>query len=637
MSAAELYWMPPNPSWSEALRAVGDEPDERSWASLTALSGFRMDMLSTIRLDRRLTGLFPAPPPWLAAKPVRLAVLASSTVDHLLPALRIGALRRGIHLSIYVCDYGQYLQELMDPNSGLHRYRPDAVLFALDAHHLLRRFDTGDSKEAADAKLNAVCDETVDLWRRAREAFSCEIVHQTALPLFPAMFGNNEQRLPGSKARAVARFNERLRIMADAEGVDLLAIDSRVARDGVRSWHDPVLWHRAKQEIHPAAAPVYGDLLGRLLAAHQGKSRKCLVLDLDNTLWGGVIGDDGLGGIVLGQGSALGEAFVAFQEAARALSRRGIILAVCSKNDEANALEPFEHHPDMAIRRGDIACFVANWSDKATNIRDIATRLNIGIDSLVFVDDNPFERDLVRRELPMVAVPELPDDPALWADCLSDAGYFEGIALTEEDLARTRQYQTNLERETLKAASTDMEGYLRGLNMEMRWGRFDRIGLQRITQLINKTNQFNLTTRRTTEAEVSAVMEDESALSLQLRLTDSFGDNGVIAIVIGRPVDPAGDLLIDTWLMSCRVLGRGVESATLAVIVAEARRLGARRLIGEYRPSAKNEMVREHYPSLGFRPHGQSKDGSDLWALSLDDFKPAPSAITITPNIFAEG
>ncbi len=394
------------------------------------------------------------------------------------------------------------------------------------------------------------------------------------------------------------------------------------------AWHNPALWLRAKQEISPAAAPLYGDLIGRLLAAAQGLSRKCLVLDLDNTLWGGVIGDDGLGGITLGQGSALGEAFAAFQRYARDLARRGVILAVCSKNDEANALEAFEKHPEMVLRRSDIASFVANWSDKAANLRAIARQLNIGLDALVFVDDNPAERAIVRRELPMVAVPELPADPTLFPACLADAGYFEALSVTEEDLARTAQYQTNLQRESLLAAtSSDMEGFLRSLDMEARWSRFDRVGQARIVQLVNKTNQFNLTTRRTSEEAIAALIADERALTLQIRLLDQFGDNGVVVIVVGLFESGTRDIRIDTWLMSCRVLGRQVEAETLNLIAAEARRLGADRLIGTYRPTAKNAMVREHYLKLGFAPLGEEPDGTTHWVLDLADFTATPTFI----------
>ncbi len=514
MNHRSLTWLPPVPQdWSAQLAAVSEAAPDEVWPRLVALANVQLDLVNTIRLDRRLLSVSGSKPPHgLAAKPVRLAVLASSTVDHLLPALRVGALRRGLWLSTYVPHYGQYSQGLMDRNSGLHAYHPDTVLFALDARHVLGKIDAGMPAAQADAHFDAICGDLVRHWAMARDAFGCRVIQQTLLPVFEPLFGSNEQRLPGSPARLVERVNARLRGLAEAEGVDLLAVDAYAAQDGVRAWHDLPLWHRAKQEIHPAAAIFYGDLLGRLLAAQQGRSSKCLVLDLDNTLWGGVVGDDGLEGIVLGQGNAQGEAFAAFQTYVRALSRRGVILAVCSKNDEANALEPFEAHPDMVLRRSDIACFVANWTDKAANLREIAARLNIGIDSLVFADDNPFERTVVRRELPMVAVPELPEDPALYPQCLADAGYFEGLHLTAEDFERNHLYQTNVLRESLKASATDLEGYLRSLGMEMQWSRFDRVGLPRVVQLINKTNQFNLTTRRITEAAAGEIMADPRAL-----------------------------------------------------------------------------------------------------------------------------
>jgi FkbH-like protein len=388
------------------------------------------------------------------------------------------------------------------------------------------------------------------------------------------------------------------------------------------------LWHSSKQEVAPAAAPVYGDLVGRLLAAKQGLSAKCLVLDLDNTLWGGVIGDDGLEGIVLGQGSATGEAYVAVQEYAREQARRGVILAVCSKNDEAIAREPFEKHPDMVLKISDIACFVANWQDKAANLRHIAERLNIGIDSLVFLDDNPFERTLIRQELPMVAVPEVSEDAALYPYTLADAGYFESTMVTDEDRERSAQSQGNTQRETLRESSTDMDSYLRSLEMTLIWRRFDQIGLQRTVQLINKTNQFNLMTRRYTDIDVQEIMNDPNAVGLQLRLTDRFGDNGIIGIVIGRLQDD-GQMLIDTWLMSCRVLGRQVEQATLNLLVATAKSLGAHSLIGEYRPTPKNKMVEAHYQKLGFEMLKDQSDGTSRSVLDFCRFSATPTFITV--------
>ena len=518
----------------------------------------------------------------------------------------------------------------MDRGSELHAFRPNAVLFAFDAYHLSQGLHAALTAADADAALEEVRGTITRCWTLAREAFGAPIMQQTALDVFPPLMGSNEQRLPGSRARFIARLNERLRVMADAEGVDLVALDDAARRDGLAAWHDPALWHRSKQEVSPAASPSYGELVARLIAARQGRSYKCQVLALDNTLWGGVIGDDGLDGIVLGQGSALGEGFAAVQDYAKDLARRGIILAVSSKNDEANAIEPFERHPEMVLRRGDIASFRANWDDKAANIRAVAEELNIGLDSLVFLDDNPFERNLVREQLPMVAVPEVPDDdPARVPAVLADAGYFESLAITDDDRVRTAQYQENRARDQLKATATDLEGYLRALDMKMVWNRFDAVGQQRVVQLINKTNQFNLTTRRHDDAAVAAIMADAKSFGLQIRLLARFGDNGIIAIVIGRMLDGEA-VTIDTWLMSCRVLGRQVEPTTLNLVAAQARALGARRLIGEYIPTKKNGMVRDHYAKLGFTVVSRNEDGGSIAVLDLENFVPAPTFIHVT-------
>lgn len=622
----DLIWLPPVEDWPARIGEIErlTPADEGAWDRLVALANTRLDFVRLGRLDRSLLRLFgDAPPPGLTTRPVRLAVLGASTVSHLFPAIRVAALRRGLWVTLYEPDYGQYRPALLDPASALRAFAPTAILLALDAPHLLRHADPMLDEAGADAALDETIGELRGLWRMAREAFRCQIVQQTVLPVFPNLLGLNEHRLPGSPAAMTPRLNAMLRDAARDEGVDLLSLDARAAQEGIGAWHDPVLWHRAKQEITPLAAPLYGEMAARLIGAAQGRAAKCLVLDLDNTLWGGVIGDDGLEGIVIGQGSAEGEAFASFQSHAAALARRGVILAVCSKNDEANALAAFEAHPEMVLKRADFSAFVANWSDKAANLRAIAATLNIGLDALVFVDDNPFERALIRRELPMVAVPELPDDPALFARCLSDAGYFEGLGVTAEDRARTGQYRANQARATMQASATDMGAYLASLEMVLAWRPFDRTGLQRVTQLINKTNQFNLTTIRYGEDEVAAVIGDPRAFGVQLRLADRFGDNGIIAVVIGRMIDDEA-LHLDTWLMSCRVLGRRVEEATLAVVVAQARALGAKRIVGEYRPSPKNGMVADHYARLGFAPADAGR-----FVLELADWQAADPPMTI--------
>ena len=617
-----LAWLPAMEGWNRRLRALGSEPDAPSqWSRLQALANSRMDFVRTTALDRMLSRRIADDPPLgLQSKPIRLAVLGSSTISHLLPAIRVGGLRRGLWIKTYEPAYGQYLQELTDEKSGLHRFAPTQVLFAPDARYLVRGANPAAHAAAADATLTGALAELKECWRLARKAFQCAILQQTALPVFAPLMGSNEHRLPGSPAHLTARLNSALREVADEEGVHLIALDTAAAQDGLARWHDPALWHHAKQEISPVAAPYYGELVARVMAAEQGRSFKCLVMDLDNTLWGGVIGDDGLEGIVLGQGSAWGEAYVALQKYVLALAKRGVILAVCSKNDPGNALSPFGQHPEMVLRVSDIAAFVANWSDKVANIRSIARQLNIGLDAMVLLDDSPFERDFVRRELPMVAVPEVPEDPALIPMILSDAGYFESLSVTGEDRARARHYQANVARDVLQAQSSDLREYLRALDMRLISRRFDKVGFQRIVQLINKTNQFNLTTRRYSEAEVIEVMNDPRAFGLQLRLIDRFGDNGVIAIVIGR-MDSTSDVVLDTWLMSCRVLGRQVEEATLNVVADAARSLGGKRLVGEYRPSAKNEMVRDHYRKLGFAAFDQTGDGTARFVLDLAGFQ----------------
>jgi FkbH-like protein len=625
----QLRWLPERPDFRARLKTLAAGAGD-FWADAVALANSRLDFVRTNALDGVVQTHFAGQvPAGIGTRPVRLAILGSSTLAHLHGSIRVAGLRRGIWISTYEADYGQYQQELLDTQSGLHAFKPDAILFAFDSRHLTQGLHAALSETDAAAIIEDARGLMLRCWRAAREAFHCPVMQQTLLDVFPRLMGGNEHRLPGSRSRAVAVLNEDIRRMAAGEGVDVVALDAEAAKDGLQSWHDPALWHRSKQEVSPVAAPTYGELVARMIAARAGRSAKCLVLDLDNTLWGGVIGDDGLDGIVIGQGSPLGEGFLAVQEYAKELARRGIILAVSSKNDEANALEPFEKHPDMVLRRTDIASFRANWNDKAANIGAIASDLNIGLDALVFLDDNPFEREFVRGQLPMVAVPEVPEDPALVPGLLADAGYFESLAITEEDRERTAQYQENQAREQLRASSSDLEGYLRGLDMRMVWKRFDSVGQQRIVQLINKTNQFNLTTRRYTDEEVAAVMADPAAFGLQIRLVDRFGDNGIISIIIGRLGDD-GVAEIDTWLMSCRVLGRQVEQTTLNLVAATAKAMGAQALRGVYLPTKKNGMVRDHYERLGFSVSERRADGGNVALLDLDVFEPPETFIHVS-------
>ena len=397
---------------------------------------------------------------------------------------------------------------------------------------------------------------------------------------------------------------------------------------GLDEWHDPVQWNLGKFSFSQRVVPLYADWLCRVVGAAKGKSRKCLVLDLDNTLWGGVIGDDGLAGVVLGQGSAQGEAHLAVQSAALTLRERGVILAVSSKNDDAIARKMFREHPEMLLREEHIAVFQANWQDKATNLRAIAETLNIGINSLVFLDDNPAERQQVRLALPEVAVPELPETPDYFANILLSAGYFESIQFTDEDRQRAGQYSANAARRAALGAGTDLEQYLESLAMQADVSAFDAVGRARITQLINKTNQFNLTTQRYSEADVAAFEADASMVTLQIRLKDSYGDNGMISVVICK--EAGDDLLIDTWLMSCRVLNRRVEQMVLNLLVAFAKKRGKLRLMGSYRPTERNALVKDHYLKLGFESHSHSAESMSWWLdLANYEARKVPIAVTV--------
>lgn len=459
------------------------------------------------------------------------------------------------------------------------------------------------------------------------------------LATLPARLGepkNSSDLVIDDSPRALrARLNAGLLAEARAGNGVVWDLEGLSGRVGAGLWHDPRLMHHAKIPFSLAVTMRVADDLASVIAGATGRSRRVLVLDLDNTLWGGVIGDDGLSGIVLGQGSAVGEAFLDVQRVALELRRRGIALAVCSKNDEANAREPFRAHPDMLLKEEHIAVFAANWQDKATNIRSIAGELNLGLQSVAFLDDNPAERERVRQVLPEVAVIEVGDDPAQYATRLLNSGFFEHLPLSAEDRARAADYQANAGRSALLARAESYEDYLASLGMEMRISRFDSVGRARIAQLVNRSNQFNLTTRRMNEDDVAVIEASAQHMGFQVRLKDRFADNGMISVVV---IEMAGrDWLINTWLMSCRVLKRGVEQAVLNALAELARREGALALIGIYLPTAKNAMVENHYASLGFAPLGEIAGGpatddgrrATRWRLELAGYVASPVQMSV--------
>ncbi len=395
-------------------------------------------------------------------------------------------------------------------------------------------------------------------------------------------------------------------------------IDHLAAAWGRWQWGDERYFFHAKLPCSPEHLVDYAHSLASLVLAHLGLAKKCLVLDLDNTLWGGVIGDDGLGGIRIGQGDPESEAFAAFQRYALALRRRGVILAVCSKNTESIAKEVFEKHPEMALRLDDISCFVANWDDKSTNLGRIAQRLNIGLDSLVFVDDNPSERSIIRRLRPEVAVPEMPEDPARFVRALDRHRFFQATAISPEDLERTAFYRADESRQAVASTAEDLDGWLRSLELIGRIAPIDATTMERSVQLIHRSNQFNVTTRRHSAADVQAMMDNSDWLALSVSLKDRFGDNGLIGVLLAEVNTQVRALVIDTWLMSCRVLKRGVEQCLLNHLVGIALDRGLDRLIGTYIPTPKNGLVKDLFAGLGFDRIDWQEDGQTRWELRID-------------------
>jgi FkbH-like protein len=508
-------------------------------------------------------------------------------------------------------EYDQVSQEALNPSSAINTAGADAILVALDFHGV--PFDVSLSSNNSEAPLEYLKMIGEGLSRGA----AVPVIWQTIVCPPAPLFGSLDARVQGSLRRQIMELNEDLREFARSRGdfvIDIAAVAEAV---GTQNWQDPVQWNLYKLPFAQGMVPLYVEHVGRLLGAIRGTARKCLVLDLDNTVWGGVIGDDGMDGIAIGQGDGIAEAHLDIQRTALALRERGIVLAVCSKNNDDVARQPFREHPDMLLREEHIAVFQANWNDKASNLEAIAKTLNIGLDALVFLDDNPVERKQVREALPMVAVPELPQDPSLYARTLLNAGYFETVAFSDDDRARAAQYQANAQRAELASGARNMDEFLLSLDMRIELIPFNSVSYGRVTQLINKTNQFNLTTRRYTQAEVEEVSRSRDHFTLQVRLLDRFGDNGIIAIVIGKQTCEEAEL--DTWLMSCRVLGRRVEEAMMAEIVRYARRRGVKTLVGSFIPSLKNAMVKDHYAKLAFKPAGSVGD-TELWRLVTSDY-----------------
>lgn len=558
----------------------------------------------------------------LPAEGIKIAVLGSYSIQHFVSLLDVYLTGLGIKAQLYEGEYDGIQMDVLDPSSALYAFAPQLVIVLMDDRDIKVRPQLFDTKEQVEALLDSQMGYFSRLWQCLKDGIpGCQVLMSNiVLPLTRAL-GNLEAGYCFSEAEYFRMINHRL--TTEHPGfVSIMDMEYLAGMLGKRMWFDYSSYFLTKAGYSPDCLGYVCAMFARQIAAVSGKVFKCLVMDLDNTLWGGVVGDDGYDGIQLDPHNAVGEAYRFFQKYILSLKERGVILAVCSKNEDDIAKEPFEKNEHMILKLSDIACFVANWEDKAGNIRRIAKELNIGVDSLVFVDDNPAEREIVKTYLPEVLVIDMPEDPAYYAKALEESGAFSWAELTPEDVKRSQSYAANRERAALENSFVNYEEYLKALDMEAVTGRPLGSRIQRFAQLINKSNQFNLRTQRYSEAQLQEYLEDNTKELIFVELKDKFSDYGIISCVILE--NRGDDCFVDTWLMSCRVLKRQVEQVTFDAVAKAAKRWGCKRIVGQYIPTKKNKMVEGFYPSLGF---SEMQDG--FFELKLSDYKKTETQIVV--------
>ena len=539
----------------------------------------------------------------------RIAVLGSVTIDYLTRAIACAVAMEGVLPVTYQAPFGAYVQEILDSTSSLHAMRPELAVIAPTWRDLIASLPIGASSAAVDAALDGTVNLFVTLWEKLN-ANGVRIIQHSLVAPSARYCGMAERLAPAAPANQVRRLNERL-FEAGRGRVHWVDMEALAHEIGVRPFGAARFWHSAKLDFDQRWLPQYIPLFRAAWRAANARAKKVLVLDLDNTLWGGVIGDDGADGIAIGEGSSAGEAYAEWQSYVKGLGERGIVLAVCSKNNPAIAATGFSA-PGSVLRRDDFAAFECSWDDKVSGLRRIAQQLNLGLDSFVFADDNPAECELVRQELPDVAVVSLGTDPTQFIELLDSGRWLELPHYTAEDLGRSAAYTARAAALAEQSQATDLAGFLSGLAMKGRLYRPEDGDIARVAQLEQKTNQFNLTTRRYQEPAIRDFLARNDTVVLAFRLADRLGDHGLVSTLIARQEDD--ELRIDSWLMSCRVFSRSAEQFILRGLIDIAARRGVTRLLGEYRPTAKNDVVADLYERMGFSRVADQA----LWSRSVE-------------------
>ena len=557
----------------------------------------------------------------------RIAVLGGSTTSDIIAMLELFLLDQGIEPSFYECEYNKYWEELMFPNPELEQFAPDVIFIHTSYRNLSQLPQLSDTPADVEALLDSTFNRFQQMWENAAQTYHCAIVQNNFDQPFYRLLGNRDAYDHRGRVDFVNRLNVRFADYARAhDGFYLNDLNWISAQYGLAEWQDPFYWHMFKYAVAVPAIPEFAFNVANIIKSIFGKNKKALVLDLDNTLWGGIVGDDGPENIEIGQETAQGQVFSEFQRYVRELKDMGVMLNIDSKNEMENALAGLER-PDGVLKPDDFIIIKANWDPKDLNLRQIAQELNVGIDSLVFVDDNPAEREIIRQGVPDAAVPEV-GEAHRFVTTLDRSGFFEATTLSDDDMKRGDMYKANLKRSEAQASYADYGEYLKSLEMTAEIAPFSALYESRIAQLTNKTNQFNLTTRRCTLAEIQDAAADPDYVTLYGKLEDKFGDNGVVAVTFGHV---EGDTLdIDLWLMSCRVLKRDMECALMDRVVAECRERGVKRIVGHYYPTAKNKMVKEFFGQFGFVKTSEDDEGNAEWALEdLDAYEPKNNVISV--------
>ncbi|MDD6279581.1 MAG: HAD-IIIC family phosphatase [Oscillospiraceae bacterium] len=557
----------------------------------------------------------------------RIAVLGGSTCDDIVLMLELFLLDSGIEPEFYISDYNKFYEDAVFGSEKLDSFSPDIVFIHTTSRNLTMLPDrTDESPEQINERLEAQFDLFKQVWTSIAQKFACPIIQNNfELPLC-RQSGNYDGWGYYGKSAFISRLNVMMSDYArKINGFYINDISYLSACIGLEKWHDAEAWYLYKYAMSLDVIPDLAYSAACIIKSICGRNKKVLDLDLDNTLWGGVIGDDGQEGIEIGHETAVGQSFTEFQSFVKEYKNYGVLLAVCSKNDEENALLGL-NHPDCILKPDDFASIKANWDSKDRNIESAAEELNLLTESFVFIDDNPAECEIIKAQLPETAVINLTSvQEAMYR--LSRSGYFEITSLSADDLKRSEMYAANAKRAAVRKRYSDYSEYLLSLEMRAEISDFTPLALGRITQLTNKSNQFNLTTRRYTEKEMEKIAESDTHIRLCGRLSDKFGDNGIVSVVIGRC---EGDTLhIELWLMSCRILKRGMELAMLDSLAEKCRERGIKRIIGYYFKTAKNNMVSELFGSFGFRLDEKSDNGDSVWSLDLDGYKNKNKSIEV--------